>query len=79
MPAHVVVGTQWGDEAKAKVVDYLAEHIDAVVRFNGGANAGHTVVVGNQQFIFHLIPSGILRARTKCIIASGVVVELEQL
>ncbi|MBI4832674.1 MAG: adenylosuccinate synthase [Candidatus Lindowbacteria bacterium] len=79
MPAHVVVGTQWGDEAKAKVVDFLAESADAVVRFNGGANAGHTVAVDNDKFIFHLVPSGILRARTKCIIASGVVLELKQL
>lgn len=79
MPAHVVVGTQWGDEAKAKVVDFLAEDADAVVRFNGGANAGHTVAVGDNTFIFHLIPSGIFRARTKCIIASGVAVELQQL
>ncbi len=79
MPAHVVVGTQWGDEAKAKVVDFLAENIDAVVRYNGGANAGHTVAVGDETFIFHLIPSGILRARTKCMLASGVVIDLEQL
>jgi len=79
MPAHVVVGTQWGDEAKAKVVDYLADGIDAVVRYNGGANAGHTVEVGDEKFIFHLIPSGILRARTKCILAGGVVIDLEQL
>ena len=79
MPAHVVVGTQWGDEAKAKVVDYLAENIDAVIRYNGGANAGHTVAVGDKTFIFHLIPSGILRARTKCILASGVAIDMEQL
>ncbi len=79
MPAHVVVGTQWGDEAKAKVVDYLAENVDAVVRYNGGANAGHTVAVGDETFIFHLIPSGVLRARTKCILASGVAVDLQQL
>jgi adenylosuccinate synthase len=79
MPAHVVVGTQWGDEAKARVVDCLAEHADAVIRFNGGANAGHTVTVGDEKFIFHLIPSGILRPKTKCIVASGVVIELQQL
>ncbi|GAB4336365.1 MAG: adenylosuccinate synthase [Candidatus Abyssubacteria bacterium] len=79
MPAHVVVGTQWGDEAKAKVVDFLAENADAVVRFNGGANAGHTVAVDDLTFIFHLVPSGILRSRTKCIIASGVALDLEQL
>jgi adenylosuccinate synthase len=79
MPAHVVVGTQWGDEAKARVVDYLAEGAQAVVRFNGGANAGHTVAVDTEKFIFHLIPSGILHPGTKCIIASGVVIELQQL
>ncbi len=79
MPAHVVVGTQWGDEAKARVVDVLAEEADAVVRFNGGANAGHTVAVDNEKYVFHLVPSGILRPRTKCIITGGVVIELEQL
>lgn len=79
MPAHVVVGTQWGDEAKAKIVDFLAGGVDAVVRYNGGANAGHTVAVGEETFIFHLIPSGVLRARTKCMLASGVVIDLEQL
>ena len=79
MPAYVVVGTQWGDEAKAKVVDFLADGVDAVVRYNGGANAGHTVLVGNEQFIFHLVPSGILHESKRCILASGVVVDLEQL
>jgi adenylosuccinate synthase len=79
MPAHVVVGTQWGDEAKAKIVDFLAEDVAAVVRYNGGANAGHTVAVGDETFIFHLVPSGVLRARTKCIMASGVAIDLEQL
>jgi adenylosuccinate synthase len=79
MPAYAVVGTQWGDEAKAKVVDFLAESVDAVVRYNGGANAGHTVAIGDEQFIFHLVPSGMLREGTKCIITSGVVVDLEQL
>jgi len=79
MPAYAVVGTQWGDEAKAKVVDFLAESVDAVVRYNGGANAGHTVAIGDEQFIFHLVPSGMLREGTKCIITSGVAVDLEQL
>lgn len=79
MPAHVVVGTQWGDEAKAKVVDFLADGADAVVRFNGGANAGHTVAVDNEKFVFHLVPSGILHPSILCIIASGVAVELQQL
>ena len=79
MPAYAVVGTQWGDEAKAKVVDFLAGNVGAVARYNGGANAGHTVAIGDEQFIFHLIPSGMLREGTKCIITSGVVVDLEQL
>ena len=77
MPAHVVVGTQWGDEAKAKIVDFLAGGVDAVVRYNGGANAGHTVAVGDETFIFHLLPSGVLRARTMCMLASGVVIDLD--
>lgn len=79
MPAYVVLGTQWGDEAKAKVVDFLADDVDAVVRYNGGANAGHTVAVGDEQFIFHLVPSGILHKGTQCILTSGVVIDLEQL
>ena len=57
----IVVGSQWGDEGKAKVIDVLAEHADVVIRFQGGANAGHTVVVGDQEFVFHLIPSAIMR------------------
>ncbi len=79
MPAYVVLGTQWGDEAKAKVVDFLADDVDVVVRYNGGANAGHTVAVGDEQFIFHLVPSGILHEGTQCILASGVAIDVEQL
>ncbi len=79
MPATVVVGCQFGDEGKGKIVDFLAERADAVVRFQGGANAGHTVQVGDQLFAFHLIPSGILRPRTLNVIANGVVVEPAQL
>ncbi|MDP2798277.1 MAG: adenylosuccinate synthetase, partial [Deltaproteobacteria bacterium] len=56
----VVVGTQWGDEGKGKIVDLLTEYADIIVRFQGGNNAGHTIVVGDEKFIFHLIPSGIL-------------------
>ncbi len=56
----VVIGSQWGDEGKAKVVDFLTLDADVVVRFQGGANAGHTVVVDDQSFVFHLIPSGIM-------------------
>ncbi|MDP3182782.1 MAG: adenylosuccinate synthetase, partial [Desulfobaccales bacterium] len=62
MPNVVVVGTQWGDEGKGKVVDLLTEQAQMVVRYQGGNNAGHTLVVGGEKFIFHLIPSGILHA-----------------
>ena len=70
----VVVGTQWGDEGKGKIVDLLAEAADIVVRFQGGNNAGHTMVVEGEQFIFHLVPSGILQGKT-CAIGNGVVVD----
>ena len=70
----VIVGTQWGDEGKGKIVDLLAEHAHMVVRFQGGNNAGHTMVVAGEQFICHLIPSGILQDKT-CIIGNGVVVD----
>lgn len=75
----VVVGTQWGDEGKGKVVDLLAAQADLVVRFQGGNNAGHTLVVKGKQFIFHLIPSGILYEGKKCLIGNGVVVDPEVL
>ena len=70
----VIVGTQWGDEGKGKIVDLLAEHADTVVRFQGGNNAGHTMVVNGEQFISHLVPSGILQGKT-CIIGNGLVVD----
>lgn len=70
----VIVGTQWGDEGKGKVVDLLAEHADMVVRFQGGNNAGHTMVVEGEQFISHLVPSGILQGKT-CLIGNGLVVD----
>ncbi|MGD8523011.1 MAG: adenylosuccinate synthase [Desulfobacterales bacterium] len=70
----VIVGTQWGDEGKGKIVDLLAENADIVVRFQGGNNAGHTMVVGGEQFIFHLVPSGILQGKT-CVIGNGLVVD----
>ncbi|UCF86393.1 MAG: adenylosuccinate synthase [Desulfobacteraceae bacterium] len=79
MPNTVVVGTQWGDEGKGKVVDLLTARADLVVRFQGGNNAGHTLVVKGQQFIFHLIPSGILYEGKKCLIGNGVVVDPEVL
>ena len=75
MPNIVVVGAQWGDEGKGKVIDLLAEKADIVVRFQGGNNAGHTVVVGGQQFIMHLVPSGILHPGKYCLIGNGVVVD----
>ncbi|HOD36619.1 MAG TPA: adenylosuccinate synthase [Syntrophales bacterium] len=71
----IVVGTQWGDEGKGKIVDLYAEDADAVVRFQGGNNAGHTLVVKGEQTILHLIPSGILHGRKTCIIGNGVVVD----
>ena len=74
-----VIGLQWGDEGKGKVVDILAEGSDIVVRYNGGANAGHTVVVGNDRFALHLLPSGAVRPRTVCVITSAVVVDPEVL
>lgn len=71
----VVVGTQWGDEGKGKVVDMLTARADLVVRFQGGANAGHTLVVEGKQFIFHIVPSGILYEDKKCLIGNGLVVD----
>ena len=75
MPGIVIVGAQWGDEGKGKVVDLLAEHADAVVRFQGGNNAGHTIVRGQETFKFHLVPSGILYPGKICAIGNGVVVD----
>jgi len=75
MPGIVLVGAQWGDEGKGKVTDLLAERADAVVRFQGGNNAGHTIVRGGQTFKLHLIPSGILHKDTLCVIGNGVVLD----
>lgn len=75
MAALVVIGTQWGDEGKGKIVDYLAEKADVVVRYQGGNNAGHTVVTGGTEFKLHLLPSGILYKGKVCIIGNGVVVD----
>ncbi len=75
----IVVGSQWGDEGKGKVVDLLTEHVHAVARFQGGHNAGHTVVIAGEQTILHLIPSGILRENVECLIGNGVVVALDAL
>jgi adenylosuccinate synthase len=71
----VVVGAQWGDEGKGKVVDLLAPHVHAVVRYQGGNNAGHTVVVGREKFVLHSIPAGILRRGPRCVVGCGVVVD----
>lgn len=71
----VVVGAQWGDEGKGKIVDVLSEQATIVARYQGGANAGHTVRVGEEEFILHLIPSGILYPRTRCLLGNGVVVD----
>ncbi|UNT95697.1 adenylosuccinate synthase [Allobaculum mucilyticum] len=73
MSAKVVVGTQWGDEGKGKIVDVLADRADMVVRFQGGDNAGHTVVVNGKKHVLHLLPSGVLRSEAACIIGPGVV------
>jgi adenylosuccinate synthase len=69
----VIVGSQWGDEGKGKIVDVLAEEVDVVARYQGGANAGHTVHVGDEEFILHQIPSGILHPRRRCLLGNGVV------
>ncbi len=73
----VVLGTQWGDEGKGKLVDLLSERADYVVRFHGGNNAGHTVIVGGKKYAFHLIPSGILHPQAIGIIGNGTVLDLE--
>jgi len=74
MPNTVLIGAQWGDEGKGKIIDVLAEDVDIVVRFQGGNNAGHTVKIGNDKYVLHLIPSGILRDRQQCVIGNGLVV-----
>jgi adenylosuccinate synthase len=79
MPAIVLIGAQWGDEGKGKATDLLAEHIDYVVKFNGGNNAGHTVVIGDEKYALHLLPSGILTPGVTPVIANGVVIDIEVL
>src|SRR5512147_507446 len=69
----IVIGTQWGDEGKGKIVDLLTDRASAVARFQGGHNAGHTLVVGGKKTVLHLIPSGILREGVLCLIGNGVV------
>ncbi len=75
----VIVGTQWGDEGKGKIIDVLSPKADYVVRFQGGNNAGHTVIVNDEKFILHLLPSGIINSMGKCIIGAGVVIDIEVL
>lgn len=79
MPGIIVVGSQWGDEGKGKVVDVFSAQSDFVVRYQGGANAGHTLVVNGQKRVLHLIPSGILHPKCVCIIGAGVVLDIETL
>src|SRR3954463_7644586 len=75
MPSVVIVGAQWGDEGKGKITDLLAEKADVIVRFQGGNNAGHTIVRGAEVYKLHLIPSGILHPGKLCVIGNGVVVD----
>src|SRR5690606_1299883 len=75
MPNRVIVGAQWGDEGKAKIVDFLTEEADLVIRFQGGANAGHTVVVGDEKFVLRLMPAGIMHPGKQCVIGNGVVLD----
>ena len=72
-----LLGLQWGDEGKGKVVDYLANDLDAAVRYQGGHNAGHTLIVNGKKIVFHLLPSAICHKNIKCFIARGVVVSLD--
>ena len=73
----VAVGLQWGDEGKGKIIDILSEYADVIVRYQGGANAGHTIVVGDQKIVLHLMPSGILHKDKYCVIGNGVVLDPE--
>ena len=75
MPVTAVLGAQWGDEGKGKIVDNLSDHADVVARFQGGANAGHTIFVNGEETILHQLPSGILRERTDCILGNGMVID----
>ncbi|MBU1913279.1 MAG: adenylosuccinate synthase [Candidatus Omnitrophica bacterium] len=79
MSCKIVVGAQWGDEGKGKIIDILSRDADIIIRYQGGNNAGHTVVIGDKEFILHLIPSGILRKGKLCIIGNGVVIDPEAL
>jgi adenylosuccinate synthase len=75
MPVQIILGAQWGDEGKGKVVDMLSEHVDIVARYQGGANAGHTVCIGDKQYVLHLLPSGMFHPKITCVIGNGVVID----
>ena len=77
MPGIVIVGVQWGDEGKGKATDLLGDRTDWVVKFNGGNNAGHTVVIGDEKYALHLLPSGILSPGVNAVIGNGVVIDLD--
>ena len=79
MPVQIIVGAQWGDEGKGKIVDMLSEHADIVARYQGGANAGHTVCIDDKTYVLHLIPSGIFHAHITCVIGNGVVIDPQAL
>jgi adenylosuccinate synthase len=79
MPSLSVFGAQWGDEGKGKIIDNLAREQDVVVRYQGGANAGHTVVVGTRKFVLHHLPSGILHSGKRNVIGNGMAVDPETL
>ena len=70
-----VIGLQWGDEGKGKIIDILAEDYDIIARYQGGGNAGHTLVINDEKYVFHLIPSGILHPGKKCVIGNGIVID----
>ncbi|MDE0949515.1 MAG: adenylosuccinate synthetase, partial [Candidatus Thioglobus sp.] len=72
----VIIGTQWGDEGKGKIVDLITDKVSSVVRFQGGHNAGHTLVIDGKKTVLHLIPSGILRSSVNCFIGHGVVLSM---
>lgn len=75
MSVRIIVGAQWGDEGKGKIVDLLSEKADIVARYQGGANAGHTIVADGTKYVLHLIPSGILQDGVQCVIGNGVVID----
>ena len=75
MSVTVLVGAQWGDEGKGKIVDLISDKIDICARYQGGANAGHTVIIGKNQYVLHLIPSGIFHNHVSCVIGNGVVID----